>query len=176
MKKLPALTVAAALLAARQGNAQALTPVPLEGPRYAPALPAGPSYAAPPPARYVPALPPQGYAPAAPIHQPPPVRYLEAAPLPLAPAVPLAPVFQQALTVTEAKTALKGLRPGQHQIHFIHPLTNRPVCVALKVSGCVYDVKWHTLFGQHRLVLKVRGLLNDVVVKFKKDGAVVVED
>jgi hypothetical protein len=159
-----------AMLAAGQAAAQALAPVPHDGPRVVPMLP-GPA-----PAYAVPATPPApAYVPLPPARPALPVVPAPAYAVPAMPVTPVVPLAVRTLTLTEAKVALKGLGPGRHEIHFVHPETNCPARVELKLRGCVYDVKWHKFLGQHRLTLKVRGFANDVVVKFKRNGGVDVD-
>ena len=167
------LAIVGAMAAAGHAAAQQLVAVPADPPRVVSALPPAPSYAVPAqPAYQAPAAP--GYAPLPPPGAALPPEFVPA-PAMGAPAFPVVPVYQQTLTLTDALRSLKGLPAGQHQIHFIHPVTNRPVCVSVRLRDCVHEVKWHKFLGQHRLALKVRGFANDVIVKFNKNGSVVVD-
>jgi hypothetical protein len=81
------------------------------------------------------------------------------------------------LTFGQATSALKGLRPGAYQMWFIHPVTNCPVCAKFVIrKNCVTDVSSNKWFGNYRLVLRVPGVGNDVALKFKRDGSVVVAE
>jgi hypothetical protein len=91
------------------------------------------------------------------------------------PGVPVVPV-QTALTIAQAERALKCLPPGCHHVMFIHPVTKFPVSVTIRLSGCPTDVKCGKLLGTYRLTFKIKGLCNDVVVKFKPNGTAVVAD
>ena len=80
-----------------------------------------------------------------------------------------------AFTFDEACCALKTLPPGQHTVLFIHPYTCCPVEVCFCLPcGCYELVCKDGCIGGKRLVFKYKGLGNDVVIKFKKDGTVVV--
>jgi hypothetical protein len=94
--------------------------------------------------------------------------------VPTVPVVPVVPV-QTALTFGQACSALRGLPPGQHTMVFVHPVTKCPVSVTFQIRGCVTDTSSNRWFGNYRLVLKVAGVGNDVALKFKKDGRVVVD-
>jgi hypothetical protein len=126
----------------------------------------------------VPAAPPGVIAPAAQppmlqgqIVQPPPVQILPAP----APGIPVLPA-PTALTLSQAETALRCLPPGCHHVLFIHPVTGCPVAVTLRITGRITEVRAHKFLGTHKLVFRVKGCNNDVVVKFKHNGTAVVAD
>jgi hypothetical protein len=99
------------------------------------------------------------------------------APVPT-PGVPVIPVLPAAtpLSLAQAERALRCLPPGCHHLLLIHPVTCCPVAVTVRISGCVTDVKAGKFFGTHKLTFKVKGHNNDVVIKFKPNGTVVVND
>lgn len=81
-----------------------------------------------------------------------------------------------AFTFDEACCALKNLPPGEHNVLFIHPYTCCPVEVCFCLPcGCYELVCKDGCIGGKRLVFKYPGLHNDVVIKFKKNGTVVVD-
>jgi hypothetical protein len=121
-----------------------------------------------------PGLPPQQIVvqPSQVVAPPPPA--IQGPPI-VVPGVPILPA-PTALTLAQAERSLRGLPPGCHHVMFIHPVTCCPVAVTLRISGCLTDVRAGKFLGTHRLVFKVKGHGNDVVVKFKPNGSVVVAD
>lgn len=85
-----------------------------------------------------------------------------------------APVMAPApLTVGQAVCALKELCPGKYEMCFIHPYTCCPVKVCFCLPCGCYDLKCKECFGT-KLVFDYDGG-PDVVIKFKKNGDVVVK-
>jgi hypothetical protein len=81
-----------------------------------------------------------------------------------------------AFTFDEACCALKTLPAGEHKITFIHPYTCCPVEVCFCLPcGCYELICKDGCIGAKRLVFKYPGLCKKVVIKFKKDGTVVVD-
>lgn len=97
----------------------------------------------------------------------------EAKPVEAVPAV-------TALTVDDVCCggALNNLSPGLHEFTFIHPYTCCPVTVCVDVP-CVpcacYEVDCGKGLCGYKIRLDYPGLKNDVVIKFKKGGDVVVK-
>jgi hypothetical protein len=127
--------------------------------------------AAPPGVIAQPVVPPP--APQPPIVQGPPVQVVPGPVVP-GPVVPMLPATP--LTLAQAERALRCLPPGCHHLLLIHPVTCCPVAVTVRINGCLTDVKATKFLGTHKLVFKVKGWNNDVVVKFKHNGGVVVND
>lgn len=74
--------------------------------------------------------------------------------------------------------ALDGLSPGLHEFTFIHPYTCCPVtvCVCVPCVPCAcYKVQCGKGLCGYKVELNYPGCKNDVVIKFKKDGCVVVK-
>jgi len=135
---------------------------------------------APQPPINVPAAPPgviaQPVVPQ-PVPQPPVLQgQVVPGPIPVVPG-PVVPVLPATpLTLAQAERVLKCLPPGCHHLLLINPVTCCPVAVTVRICGCITDVKCSKFLGTHKLVFKVKGCNNDVVVKFKHNGTVVVND
>lgn len=86
-------------------------------------------------------------------------------------AEPLAP-----MTFQDACCGLGDLCPGEHKISVIHPFTCCPVDVCFCLPCGCYRLECKDGCLAKRLVFKYKGLCNDVVIKFKKNGDVVVND
>lgn len=89
-----------------------------------------------------------------------------------------APVGIPALTLKDACCcdALKCLPPGQHRVTFIHPYTCCPVDVCFCLPCGCYKVECGKGLCAEKLRFDVKGMFNDVVIKFTKDGGVKVND
>ena len=131
--------------------------------------------AQPPAVINVPAQP--GVAPPPVVLPPPPQPPVVGPPVQIVPG-PVVPVLPAAtpLTLAQAERVLKCLPPGCHHLLLLHPVTCCPVAVTIRISGCITDVRAGKFLGTHKLVFKVKGCNNDVVVKFKHNGTVVVND
>ncbi|MFO0944793.1 MAG: hypothetical protein U1D30_02420 [Planctomycetota bacterium] len=74
--------------------------------------------------------------------------------------------------------AFDKLEPGLHEFVFIHPYTCCPVtvCVCVPCVPCeCYEVDCGKGLCAYKIELNYKGCKNDVVIKFKKDGSVVVK-
>jgi hypothetical protein len=80
-----------------------------------------------------------------------------------------------ALTVGDAVSSLNGLKPGEYKMVFVHPYTCCPVEVCFCLPCGCYDVKCGGCCAT-KLVFNYKGMKNDVVIKFTKDGCVAVKD
>lgn len=79
-----------------------------------------------------------------------------------------------AFTLQQACCSLTNLPPGQHQITFIHPYTCCPVTVCFCLPCGCYRLECGDGLCAEKLTFSYPGLFNDVVIKFKKNGSVVV--
>lgn len=79
-----------------------------------------------------------------------------------------------AWTFNQACCGLKTLCPGKQHLTFIHPFTCCPVDVCFCLPCGCYELICKDGCLAKKLVFKYKGLGNDVVIKFKKDGSVVV--
>lgn len=87
---------------------------------------------------------------------------------------PVAVEAPTAMTFEQACCALKCLPPGEHRICFIHPFTCCPVEVCFCLPCGCYEVICKDGCHVKKLTFKYKGLCNDVVIKFKKNGTVAV--
>lgn len=81
-----------------------------------------------------------------------------------------------ALMLKDAACALNNLPPGKHEVTFIHPYTCCPVTVCFCLPCGCYKVDCGDGLCAEKLRFNYPGLFNDVVIKFKKNGTVVVND
>lgn len=90
----------------------------------------------------------------------------------------IVPVAEQtpALTLADLCCHSPVFCPGENHITVIHPYTCCPVDVCFCLPcGCSKPICKDGLCSK-KLVFKYKGLFNDVVIKFKKNGDVVVND
>lgn len=78
------------------------------------------------------------------------------------------------LTFDQFCCAVKDLCPGKYEFCVIHPYTCCPVKVCLCVPCGCYCVECKCNCFGSRVVLNYPGLFNNVAVRFKKNGSVVV--
>ncbi|QDU62791.1 hypothetical protein Pan216_36610 [Planctomycetes bacterium Pan216] len=78
------------------------------------------------------------------------------------------------ITMEQACCDFKCLEPGKYEVTMIHPHTCCPVKVCFCLPCGCYELKCSDCLGT-KMTFKYPGLFNDVVVKFKKDGSVVVK-
>ena len=71
---------------------------------------------------------------------------------------------------------LNELPPGLHQITVIHPHTCCPVTICFCLPCGCYDVVCGKGLCATKLRFKYPGLCNDIVIKFRKNGDVIVKD
>lgn len=80
------------------------------------------------------------------------------------------------ISVSQAPARLAGLPAGKHEVLFVHPKTCCPVKVCLPVRCDCYEVKVNNHLGVTKIRFKYKGLFNDVVVRFNRDGSASVDD
>jgi hypothetical protein len=92
------------------------------------------------------------------------------------PAVPVVPMVR-VLSYSDMLDAFRTLGPGRHDLMVCHPCTGQPVRVCLKLPcKCTKIITEKCPCGGRKVTFKVKGLFNDVVVKFTGDGKVHVKD
>ncbi len=136
--------------------------VTAQAPTVVPPAPTPPGVGTLPPPVAVPVAPIPGQV-LVPVPPPPPV---------VSAYVPAVPV----LTFADACSTFKTFGPGMHDVMVCHPCTGQPVRVCLKLPCKCFKVLCDSCScGGKKITFKVKGLFNDVVVMFNKDGTVSVK-